>query len=144
MRKSKNGTIEGGKSYEVKELTVEQILRTIDEFGSAGTDLEALKSQADKFLPWVVNLKIDELKEMAPSEIRQVYDDFMEVNDSFFALARGLGLDKVGSSLKEALAKDFIALFASSLNPATGQPGDMGGASSSSPLKKTTVPEESA
>lgn len=144
MRRIKQGTIEGGKSYEVRELSVKQIRQLIEEAGAFGMDLDSLRAQAERVLPWGVNLSIADLEEMAPSEIEQVYNDFLEVNGSFFALARRLGLGRIGSSLREALIKDFLALFADSLSPATGMPGTTGGDSSSSPSTRTPASEGSA
>jgi hypothetical protein len=124
MRKTKTFEIEGiDKTILVNELTVRQIIDLMssedgEELGA--TDLGALRKHFEaKLLPIATNLTMEELLKMAPSEIQTVYENFKEVNQSFFDLARAAGLESVFNSLKQAITKDFGNLLVSSSNPAT-------------------------
>ena len=110
MRKTKTFKIEGNDaSFEVKELRVKEIISLIqqDVLGS-DLDLNTLKEVfAEKLLPLCGNMTLQDLIEMTPSEIQEIWDHFFEVNKAFFVMARKAGLQGILEKLKEAILSDF-------------------------------------
>lgn len=104
----------------VKELTVREIIALANDkalMGGAssgdGFELAALREQADKYLPkFIEGAEIEELLDMKPSQLKAIYEKFMEVNSTFFAVARSVGLMQIVEQLKLALQKDFLKLLA--------------------------------
>lgn len=113
MRKSKTIKIDD-KEIVVKELRVKDVLDIFDAIGQEG--IGDLSNQIEIFLPKITSgLSVEDLKNMAPSEIMQVVNVAKEVNSDFLSLARQLGLDKIMKEFKEAAVKDFSGLLAGSL-----------------------------
>lgn len=113
----------------VKELRVQDYLDFLAEVGDAGGLMEEL----EKWLPRGTDLKIEDIKKMAPSELKAVYDAFREVNTDFFEIAGRLGLDQMAARLKESFMKELSGALSGSLRrvipesggmdiPPTGQP----------------------
>ena len=121
MRKTITFKIEGHeKSFIVNELSVKEIIGLMQDEGIQGTDLGSLKSVfTEKLLPLCVNMGVDELVEMVPSEIMQIWDHFKEMNKDFFEMAQKLGLADVVADLKTAAISDFMKLLAASSNQDT-------------------------
>lgn len=109
MRKTITFKIEGyDKSFIINELSVKEIISLIQDEGITGQDLDSLRSVfKDRLLPLCINADLDELVEMTPSEIMQMWDRFKEMNKSFFGMAQTLGLTKVVEDLKNAAIADF-------------------------------------
>jgi len=116
MRKERKFKIEGyEKTFEVYELSVRQIINLMEDDSLGDLSLPALKSLfTDKLLPVGSNLSYDELIEMNPSEIKECWNRFREVNASFFEGAELLGLTSIINTLKAAIIKDFSNLLVSS------------------------------
>jgi hypothetical protein len=108
------------KTITVKELTVREIINLANNealrgVGSSedGFELAALREQADEYLPqFIEGATMDDLLDMKPSQLKEIYDKFMEVNKTFFAVARSVGLHQIVEQLKLALQKDFLKLVA--------------------------------
>jgi hypothetical protein len=116
LRKHKSIKIDD-KEITVRELRVKDLIELLDRTGADPNNanlLEALRT----FLPKCSDLTVDDLTGMAPSEIKQVYDAFKEVNEVFFETARGLGLGNVVADLKNSIRKEFSAAFADSFSRA--------------------------
>jgi hypothetical protein len=114
MRKVKETKIDGRKKpVTVRELTVEQILFLIDG-GKAVPGKNMALGDLETFLAYCTDITLDDLKQLAPSEIKAVYDDFREVNAVFFEMARAVGFDKILQDLKTAVLKDFAKQYAAS------------------------------
>ena len=111
MRLTNTFKIEGyDKSFEVRELKVKEIISLMSEDESAFSNLsiESFKNLvSDKFLPIASNIELSDLEEMTPSELVEVWDQFKEVNKSFFALAQKMGLQEMMDKVKEAVLVDF-------------------------------------
>lgn len=128
MRQHKRVSLDIGGSpreFTVLELTVQDMLECFGEIASGGENLSVgdLFAKADEMLPKCVEgLSVDDLKTMAPSEIQAIYDEWHEVNATFFKMARKVGLAAFGAKIKEALIKDFYGLLSDSLNAATLTP----------------------
>ena len=105
----------------VKELRVQDYLDFLAEVGGAG----GLMEEIEKWLPRGTDLTIEDIKKMAPSELRAVYDAFREVNADFFETAGRLGLDQMAARLKESFMKEFSGALSGSLRRAMPEPGAM-------------------
>ena len=114
MRKSKKITI-NSKEITVKELSVKDILE-LTEGNNIKTD-SGLMDIVNTILPKSLDgVGVEELREMYPSEIKEIYDVFKEVNEVFFAILASPTLQPVISALKaeiiRAMARDFQTSFA--------------------------------
>lgn len=116
MRKAKTFKIEGyDDSFEVKELTVKEIISLIQEDVLGDASVEALKTLfSDRLLPLCTNVTLKDLMEMAPSEIVTIWDHFCEVNSAFFDVARKTGLQSAAEDFKKAITADFTKLLVNS------------------------------
>lgn len=124
MRKTKTIKIDD-KEITVKELRVKHILNFWDKAWSGDLSLTALKEILGDLLPIAApELKIADIEEMAPSEIRFLWDTFREINADFFAVVRLEDVGQFLTELKKAFLKDLSSLFAGSLNPATSMSGN--------------------
>ena len=124
MRKRKVIKIDD-REITVKELTTEQILGMIEgEQDSIGD----LKNKALELYPDIIDIPLKDLKKMAPSEIKEIYDGFREVNAVFFDVARFVSKNSLTRELlkkiQSALLADFGHLFVDSLKPGTQEPSD--------------------
>ncbi len=116
MRKTKTFKIEGyEKSFTVNELTVKQIISLTSEEMLSDVSIARLKENFEtRLLPICSNIEMSDFAEMAPSEIKQIWENFKEVNSDFFEIARKAGLDSILTKLKEALIADFSNFVADS------------------------------
>lgn len=113
-RKMKTFQIEGREGdVEVKELTVSEILKLMQHEGD-DTSLKGFVDMVGEFLPLATNLKMEQLKDMAPSDIKVVWEKFREVNDTFFEVSQRVGMGDLLGQLKKAIIKDFGKLLVSS------------------------------
>jgi hypothetical protein len=111
-----------GKSVTVHELTVNQIINLLNDDALAGdTELGmgSIQDFAKRHLPNATDLKVEDMMDMAPSELKVVYDAFAEVNSVFFDTARAVGLETLLSELKSAITEDFSKVLAASLKQDT-------------------------
>ena len=123
MRKSKIIKIDD-KEITVKELRVKDILSVFDMAWQEGFD--GWSEQIQTFLPKITaGISIEDLKKMAPSEIKQIVDAAKEVNNDFLAVARTLGLGKLIGDLKKTILSDFSGLLAGSLEAVMPMCGNM-------------------
>ena len=121
MRKERKFKIDGmEKSIEVYELSVRQIIGLIEEDSLGDLSLPALKSLfTDRLLPIGSNLTYEELVEMFPSEIKECWEKFREVNASFFEGIELMGLSSMMNTVKMAIIKDFSNLLVDSSRQVT-------------------------
>lgn len=119
MRKKKTIKIDN-KEITVKELLVKEIRLVWDSIWEAGLSVEALQAQIKELLPVIApELSIKDIDEMAPSELRTLWEAFKEVNADFFGIVRAVGGETALAELKKAFLKDLSGQFATSLKPAT-------------------------
>lgn len=123
MPKSKTLQIDN-KEITITELRVREILEIFDEFAE-DTDLDVLKNQGEKLLSKIAGLTLEDLKQMYPSDIKQIYDAFSEVNSFFFETVKNLGLDKLIPEITQSLAKDLSELCSDLLKPDTETSGSI-------------------
>lgn len=114
MRKTITFKIEGyDKSFVVKELSVKEIISLMQDEGIQAQDLESLKAVfTDRLLPLCVNVGLNELMEMVPSDIIEIWNHFKDMNKDFFDMAQSLGLADLIGDLKKAAIVDFSRLLA--------------------------------
>lgn len=128
-----------GEEYLVKELTIKEIISFIDSGGKVPDKADGggkamtddLFGQIDELMALSVpGLNIKKLTGSedppedgwAPSEVKKLYDAFREVNTIFFEVAQRLGLNNLIGEMEKAVAKDFSALFATSLRQGIAKP----------------------
>jgi len=112
MRKTKSFKIKGyDKQYEVKEMTVREIIDLIQDKALDGDlTLDGFKEYFSDQLPKFTNIKdLDEIIDMAPSELTEIWENFSEANSVFFAVARKAGLEQILGKLKAAIIADFLS-----------------------------------
>jgi len=113
MRRTKTIKIDE-REITVKELRVKDIRQLIEK----AEDLDKGFEQMEGMLPLATNLSLSQLEDMAPSELKKVWESFREVNAVFFDLVAKTGIVK---ELKSSILKDLTKVFAASLNQDTGQ-----------------------
>ena len=119
MRKTHSFKIEGyDQSFVVYELTIRQIIDLIqDEKITDDLSVSGFKEYfGETILPAVSTVSMDDLLDMAPSDIKIIWDKFQEANEVFFAAARQLGMEDILNNLKRAVTEDFSKLLVPSLS----------------------------
>lgn len=105
------------KEIMVKELTVREILeiaelKNVKSAKGEELSLTMFKKEFSNYLPKAVTgIKLDEMLDLAPSELKEIYDKFKEVNGVFFDVARAAGLTALLDQIKTAVQKDFLKLL---------------------------------
>jgi hypothetical protein len=97
-----------------KEITVKE-LRVVDilEIFSGAEGAPDSMAHIEKYIPRCFEgVKIDDLKEMAPSEIKELFEVFKEVNAVFFDLALEMGLAGVIEEIKKMIQMEFSGTLA--------------------------------
>ncbi len=143
MRKQETVKIDK-QEFTIKELTVQEIieltennsffvsksLEGVEEQGKQGSakakrkkgseqsDLGRIRKDVDAVMSKCCDFKFDNLKELAPSEIRILYDVFISVNSDFLEMLKVLGLDNILIAIKDALLSNFSKLLVTSLRMA--------------------------
>jgi hypothetical protein len=129
-RQAKEVTIEGKKVtvYELTVRDIKQLWGSITKPGLAGENALSYFSN-NTFLKenWdrcVHGLTLDETEDLAPSEMKLVYDAFEEVNSIFFDLALKLeGENPFLKGLRIAIMNELIVRFAEFSKEDTPAPG---------------------
>lgn len=110
----------GEKKILVKELTVKQIRKFWSELNNQGIpDLSSMMTGGPVSVLWdacIDGLVPDDMENMAPSEIKAVYDAVIEVNTVFFDQARRF--EEENPAVKEyrsAIAQDLRMMVWQSL-----------------------------
>ena len=131
MRKSQTKKL-NGKEIEIKELRVKDILGFF--YHDSKFELLDFKKFFEKFLPKVTNLTFEEMAELAPSELSQLFEIFKEVNADFINAFKSLGVEnylrKLGLDLQNTISKDLNAMFADSSQEDINKSGSTGFTSS--------------
>lgn len=123
--RTKQITIDGfPKVFTVRELTVAELMELFDSMKNLDNDasvMDMFTTASDK-LGMFGTAKMEDLKVMAPSEIETLYDGFMEVNNSFFKVARTLGMESLLDRVRAAFLEDFYELFVSVMQKGSPEP----------------------
>jgi|GEM_PF-1337651 len=119
MRRTKIVKIDN-REITVKELRAKDIRKLLEEMErleKTGDPMEKL----DELLPLATDLKVRDLEELAPSELKVLWEAFREVNADFLALTGRLG---IGKALVNSLQKSLKDSLADLLSAGTPAPGD--------------------
>jgi len=128
-RKVKVVNIEGRGEVTVKEVSPYGMWLAYQEKAGGMEELTAMFNDA-------VTPGFDEIKTWYPSEIEQVIDAFLTVNESFFAIARKLKVDGLLVEIGRNMSKSLPELFVDSYKKVMARlPGLTAGAISSPPSK---------
>jgi len=112
-RLEKTITIKGRGPVTVYELSAKQIRQIVDKLESMD------EKQIQELLAWCSTASLDEIQEMYPSEIRQLYDAWAEVNTDFLHLIR--------TAMKQPAVKNFLeSLLDEGLKKASATLSSMG------------------
>lgn len=112
-----------GKEYELKELTVINIIDLIQNFNFFQEEkpeenkkeeniidtenIVSIISFLEKVLKVSADFDINDLKTLSPSEIRILFEAFKEVNSDFFLLLQKTNLLEVIQNIQEAMMENF-------------------------------------
>lgn len=105
----------------VKEFTTAEVFEmfAMDKIPKDAT-FESFQEQLKEYLPKCLEgASLDDLKQLPPSKLKEIWTAFKECNSVFFGVAQTLGLGSLLERLKSALASDFGRIFAASLSQAT-------------------------
>lgn len=125
MRKSKIINIEGLGEVTVKEISPYAVYQAMNAGSSMG-ELKALALEC-------VSLPEEKLTKLYSSEIEQLVDTVLEVNSSFFGIARKLKADGLIIDAVKTMAENLPPLFADLYKQAMGRLGITDGSVSPSP-----------
>jgi hypothetical protein len=112
MRRRKTIKIDE-KEVTVYEVRPRDVMELGDIFEKEGMG-KALAAELKRF----TDLPKEDLYDMAPSELRQIYDAFMEVNSDFFDMARAVGLINIVKDMVQQIGRQFGEHVAGSLKQA--------------------------
>lgn len=109
------------KEITLKELSVVELLYLCHRSGWVGEiagvdfDLQFAKQKSmtlpDLILSFISDVSKEEIIAFAPSEIKKLYDVFMDVNKVTFAAAKYFGVDKIIEDMKAELIKVFMSIY---------------------------------
>lgn len=119
------------KEYTVKELTVEEILDLMNNstfFGGDSLKDKGVEEQEEKkddigillgdvklLMEKSCDFEFDDLKKLAPSEIKLLYDGWNKANSDFLSIVKVLGFSEILSNIKDAVLSNFSNLLVTSL-----------------------------
>lgn len=116
----------GEVGFVVLELTLRQIIDYFQSLTNAAEVDDAEEETNDTMsffkteIHTLLNLalegdhKVDDFLDFRPSELKEIYDSFKEVNEVFFDTAAQLGIAEVLDSMKSLIQSEFSDLLVSS------------------------------
>ncbi len=105
----------------VKEFTTAEVFEmfAMDKIPKDAS-FESFQEQLKEYLPKCLEgASLEDLKQLPPSKLKEIWLAFKECNSVFFGVAQTLGLGSLIERLRSALANDFGRIFAASLNRVT-------------------------
>lgn len=105
----------------VKEFTTAEVFEmfSLEKIPKDAT-FETFQEQLQEYLPKCLEgATLEDLKQLPPSKLKEIWLAFKEVNSVFFDLAQTLGLGQLVERLRSAFANDFGRMFAGSLKRVT-------------------------
>jgi len=106
----------------VKEFTTAEVLGLLN-FDKLPKDasMDSFTKQIHEYLPLCLEgADLEQLKELPPSKLKEIWLAFKECNSVFFAVAQTMGLGELGERLKSAFVNDFSRIFVASMKQDTG------------------------
>lgn len=74
--------------------------------------LKTAKGSIEEIINMSCSFKIEDLKELAPSEIKEIYDAFLEVNEPFLGLLEKVGVKEAVKKIVKAGLSSFLETVA--------------------------------
>lgn len=112
--------------YVIRELTLREIIKYFQDLvNTAEKDkdkvdtpdtLNFMKDEIQVLLNLALegNYKVEDLMDLAPSELKLLYDEFKEVNKVFFDTAAQMGMAQAMGSVLHLIQSEFSALLVNS------------------------------
>lgn len=123
MRKSKIINIEGPGEVTVKEVSPYAVYQALAKENKT-EEIQALVLDC-------ISLDKEKLQKLYPSEIEELVDAFLEVNNSFLAIAGKLGIKGTLTGIRDEIGKTLPQMFVDSYKTVMAKlPGSMAGAAS--------------
>lgn len=127
MKKIKIVTIDD-KEYHISELTIEQIIKIAERGdGEAGLSslikgkeipvaaiFSGLNEEVKSIVEMCCEFTFEDLKKLAPSEIKLLFQAFREVNEDFLSVLREAGILAALERIKDQMVRDFSSLLVGS------------------------------
>jgi hypothetical protein len=121
MRKTKTIKIDD-REITIRELKVKDIRKIINQ-----AETDDFQRQIEELLPLATDLALEDMNDMAPSELKLLWEAFREVNSDFLALAGRLGISQ---ALRGFLQKHLTDALADLSNAGMSTAGSTDSASS--------------
>ena len=110
-----------------KNPVINAALVDIDPHTGHANTIERILELVKRLLPKAASIGLEDLGDMAPSELRMIWEAFKEVNSDFLALVERLGIAK---ALGDLIRQHLIEALADLSSGDTPIPGSTAGASS--------------
>lgn len=127
------------KDFTIRELTVQEIIDITENsvfFNSTEENRKAYEETKEKFAKFkflgeiatmffdlekviklsCTNFSLDDLKELTPSQIREIHEVFKEVNSDFLDSLKAIGVLELLKNIKEAVVHRFSRILVTSLS----------------------------
>jgi hypothetical protein len=120
------------KEFTIKELRIKDILEITQNSsfmkgalkGKSGEQSEedftqeiaSIMEDFDKTMKYCCDFTTDDLKPLAPSEVKLLYNTFKEVNSDFLSSLKVLGVAEALLNIRDAITSKFSKTLAISLN----------------------------
>jgi hypothetical protein len=123
-----------GREFTIKELTVGQIIDLTTNtkfFGGTlqGTGDEGKEQSGEVFaeelalaisdfkilLEYCADFTFEDLHDLTPSQVRQIYDGFKKANSDFLSTLKALGIAEMLVNIRDAIVERFSLTLATSL-----------------------------
>ena len=104
------------REYTIFELNMRQVWDLVNTETEDGSDLQRI----ERFLGYACpDLDREQLLDLAPSELRRLWEVFKEVNADFLGVLAGLGVTDQLTAAVSGLVRDSITLSVPSSPPVT-------------------------
>jgi len=117
------------RKYEIQELTVKDIIELTENSQFLNTlkggaeeqkpsvemnDLQILREEFTAIMERCCDFTVEDVQKhnLAPSDIRKLYDKWVEVNSDFLAVLKAVGIAELFVEIKNALLTNFLRMLA--------------------------------
>ena len=104
MQRTKKITL-SEREIEVKELKVRDVW---DRVAKVGTDTD-IKAEAENLLKKCAGISLEDIQDLYPSEIQELWSAIREVNEGFFVAAEAMNLGEEARKIIRSAAMDLSA-----------------------------------
>ena len=110
------------KEITIKEMRVRDILNMFQNPDKDFTSMISFINKGNIIVEkCIVGITFEELQDLAPSELKELYEAFKEVNETFFDLLGSLGVMDILGNLKSQFTQDLMKVSANASNTGTGK-----------------------